>query len=207
MKKIILCVLTLSTAFQFSSCKKEEKKKVEKVAPVVKKEPSFSLQDAKSNIYWTAYKTTKKVPVRGKFTSVDITAGGVGKSIKEAVNNAEFAVPVSSLFTKNDARDFKIQKFFFSMMKNTKLLSGKLVLEDDTKGYADITMNGVTHKMPFTYVINGKQFKMEGVLDLKDWKAGAALASLNDACKDLHQGEDGVSKTWSDVAINISTLF
>ena len=32
-------------------------------------------------------------------------------------------------------------------MDNTKLLSGKLVLENDSIGYANIKMNGITEKV------------------------------------------------------------
>ena len=38
------------------------------------------------------------------------------------------------------------------------------------------------------------------------WDALEALASLNEACKVLHTGADGVSKTWEDVAITGSVL-
>ena len=34
------------------------------------------LNDANNSVEWTAYKTTEKVPVKGKFTKVDVTSGG-----------------------------------------------------------------------------------------------------------------------------------
>jgi hypothetical protein len=43
-------------------------------------------------------------------------------------------------------------------------------------------------------------------MDLKNWNALEALASLNKACEALHTGPDGVSKTWEDVAINASVF-
>jgi len=45
-------------------------------------------------------------------------------------------------------------------MENTKLLSGKLVIENDSLGYADITMNGITEKLTFSYLIDDKKFSM-----------------------------------------------
>jgi hypothetical protein len=92
-------------------------------------------------------------------------------------------------------------------MDNTKLLSGKLILVDDTNGFAEIKMNGITDKVPFTYSIIDKTFSLQATMDINKWNASAALESLNKVCYDLHKGADGVSKTWSDVALNISSTF
>jgi hypothetical protein len=40
-------------------------------------------------------------------------------------------------------------------------------------------------------------------MDITNWNPLDALASLNKVCEILHTGRDGVSKTWSDVALNI----
>lgn len=37
------------------------------------------------------------------------------------------------------------------------------------------------------------------------WNALEALAALNKVCFELHKGPDGVSKTWEEVAIEVST--
>ena len=79
--------------------------------------------------------------------------------------------------------------------------------QNDSLGYADLTMNGVSKKLPFNYSITDKTFTMDGVMKITDWSAEAALNSLNEACKDLHKGADGVSKTWDEVAINITSTF
>ncbi len=44
-------------------------------------------------------------------------------------------------------------------------------------------------------------------MNVNNWDAKNALTSLNNECKDLHKGTDGVSKTWEEVAINISSTF
>ncbi|OSY87928.1 hypothetical protein WH52_07750 [Tenacibaculum holothuriorum] len=210
MKKLAYYFSICFIAVQISSCKTEAKKEVTKDTEAPKTEVKtapYSLNNADNSINWTAYKTTDKAPVKGQFKKVNITSGGEGNSVKEAVNNAEFSVPVSSIFTKDTSRDFKIKKFFFGVMDKTQLLSGKLVLENDSIGYADLTMNGVTKKLPFNYTITGKIFNMTGVMKISDWNAEKALSSLNEACKDLHKGADGVSKTWDEVAINITSTF
>lgn len=201
--KSILFLLTLSLLIACGQDKKEKSDPYKKQ----KSDAAFVLKDATNSIQWTAYKTTEKVPVKGKFTKVSITAGGEGNSVKEAINNAEFSIPISSIFTSDSSRDYKIRKFFFGVMENTKLLSGQLVIENDSLGYANITMNGITNKLPFNYTIEGKAFSMQTKMDVLNWNAQNSIDSLNAICRDLHKGLDGVSKTWAEVAIDITSTF
>ncbi len=207
MKKLSTLVLMLLVAVQFTACKSDGKEEKKEAVVEKKSTAAYVLSDAKNAIQWTAYKTTEKVPVKGKFNKVEITSGGEGNSVKEAIHNASFSIPVSSIFTSDSGRDFKIRKFFFGIMNNPKLLSGKLIIENDSIGYADITMNGVTEKLPFNYTIEGKKFSMKTKMDVLNWNAKSSIDSLNAVCKDLHKGLDGVSKTWSGVAIDISSTF
>ena len=92
-------------------------------------------------------------------------------------------------------------------MDKTKLLSGKLVLENDSIGYANIKMNGITEKVSFLYRIKANAFSMNATMDVANWNALDAINSINTVCKELHKGLDGISKTWSEVAINISSDF
>ncbi|WP_299061757.1 YceI family protein [uncultured Polaribacter sp.] len=209
MKKIIITSLLFVVAFNLSSCKsnKKEKTPTETKIEVKKSTAAFSLKEADKNISFLAYKTTDKVAVGGQFKKVDIISGGEGNTIKEAINNTEFSVPVSSLFTKDTSRDYKIKKFFFGVMENTKLLSGKLVIENDSIGYTNLKMNGITEKVPFKYTLANNTFSMNATMDVSNWKALEALNSLNTVCKELHKGADGISKTWSEVTLNITTTF
>lgn len=199
MKKIIALVLVTVVTLQLSSCKKEVKKEVAPV--VVESKFTYSLKEAESNINFTAYKTTDKVPVKGLFKKIEITKAGEGNTVKEAVNGAEFKIPVSSIETNNSSRNFKIQKFFFDVMANTLGLTGKINITDATNGSVLFTMNEITKELPFTYTIVENTFVLNTVMDVTNWNGQAAIASLNTACKDLHKGADGVSKTWNDVAI------
>ncbi|MDX6746813.1 YceI family protein [Polaribacter sp. PL03] len=204
MKKVFILLLTISLSAGFTSCKSDKK---ETTATESEKKAAFSLKNATNEINFTAYKFTEKTPVGGQFRQVEITTGGSGNTIKEAINNAEFSIPVSSIFTKDSSRDYKIQKFFFGVMSNTKLLSGKLMIENDSIGSAMINMNGVSEKIPFKYTIVNNTFAMSATMDISNWKALDALASLNKVCEALHTGSDGISKTWSDVALNITSKF
>lgn len=203
MKKIVVSIiLVIAVSLSLVSCKSEAKKESkEQVAT------TFAVKYAQNDIKFTAYKTTDKVPVGGEFSKIEIVSGGTGNTVKEAINNAEFSIPISSLLTKNESRDYKIKTFFFGVMDKTELLSGKLTISDDSNGVAAIKMNGETQNVPFTYTIVDKTFNMQATIDVNQWNASAALASLNKVCEDLHKGADGVSVTWSEVALNITSTF
>ena len=62
-----------------------------------------------------------------------------------------------------------------------------------------ITMNGVTRNVPMRYSATESEIVAEGYVDLADFSALAAVASINKACYELHQG-----KTWQDVAIRFT---
>lgn len=210
MKSFKLLSFVLLFTFVFSACKSNENKPEEKENSQVatpKNTAPFAVMNADHNINFTAYKTTEKIGVGGAFKKVNVLAGGEGNSVKEAINNTQFSIPVSSIATQDSSRDYKIKKFFFGVMSETKLLSGKLMLTDDTTGIAKITMNGETKDVPFIYTIKDKVFNMQATIDVNNWNAGKALASLNKVCEVLHTGADGVSKTWSEVDLNIISSF
>ena len=70
-----------------------------------------------------------------------------------------------------------------------------------------LTLNDVTKQLEVTHSINEKKFMVKHTLNLEDFGALDAVASINEACYDLHKGPDGVSKTWSEVEISGSVLF
>lgn len=203
MKKTLLLSLLIVSAFSIISCGNDKKKEE------IKKEDSskntYSIEPSTTTINFTAYKTTDKVPVKGQFKKFSIENTKNGNSVKEALDGLKFSIPVSSLFTKDTIRDGKLKKFFFGTMENTTEIKGTLHFVNDTSGTADITMNGISQVLPITYVIDGQMASIEGIMNLDNWKAQAALEALNVVCFDLHKGSDGVSKTWSDVKIEVVT--
>ncbi|MFV0248412.1 MAG: YceI family protein [Tenacibaculum sp.] len=209
MKTLAFSLSIYIITFLAISCKKESKQEQQPKTKtsVEQKTVPFSLKNAKNLINWTAFKTTEKIPVKGQFKKVNIILGGEGNTAKEAINNTEFSIPVSSIFTQDNSRDYKIKKFFFGVMDKTELLSGNLVLENDSVGYSLISMNGVIKKLNFNYSLKNKAFNLKANMKISDWKAEKALESLNTACKDLHKGSDGISKAWDEVIIEVSSTF
>ena len=95
---------------------------------------------------------------------------------------------------------------FFGAMLDTAILKGTIKHANGSY-HASITMNGVTNDLPLDVTITEKRRgTLTGTMNLKDWNALDALASLNKVCFDLHKGADGVSKTWEDVAIKVETF-
>ena len=203
MKKIQVAALALLlvTAFSCKQAKKEENKTEE--APA-----TYSVVQDSTDVRFTAYKTTDKKPVGGTFTKVDLTYTA-GETPMETLDGMEFSIPVSSLFTNDttNTRDPKIIHFFFDKMMETQSIKGTFAFDADKKCSVKLTMNGMTTDLPMDYEItDDNHVNFSGTMDLKNWNALDALASLNKACEVLHTGPDGVSKTWEDVAIKASVL-
>ena len=202
MKKASIIILALTLIFAISC--KNEKKETEQKTEITSIKKYVVTAEATS-VEWTAYKTTEKKPVSGKFNVLNFEDKS-GDSALEALNNLSFSIPVSSIFSNKEERDAKLKKSFFEAMLDTEFLKGTLKQQNNSI-VASITMNGITHDLPLNLKItNERQVTMTGTMLLKSWNALDALESLNKACFDLHKGPDGVSKTWDDVAINISTF-
>jgi|TARA_R110002096_G_scaffold86220_2_gene198596 hypothetical protein len=202
--KLIALSLLLLANFSCNNANKSAETETEVVA-----ESNFTLVEDSTKVSFVAYKTTDKAPVGGQFTKINVTNFGEGATALEAMNGTKFSIPVSSLFT-NDAtgtRDPKILEFFFGVMENTELISGVFKVEGGNKCSIDVTLNGTTQNIPLEYsTVNDTQFIFDGVMELGDWNALDAVASINKACEALHTGKDGVSKTWSEVAVHAEVL-
>lgn len=200
--------LTLGLLFIVgSSCKEVKKDKERPLKEIVSE--NYTLVKDSTKVSFTAYKTSEKLPVGGKFMKINIKDSKNGATALEALNGTEFGIPVSSLFT-NDAtgtRDPKLLEFFFGAMQDTEIISGVFKTDADNKCSIDVTMNGETFDIPLEYVINTEtSITFNGTLNLEDWNALEAVNSINNACKELHTGKDGVSKTWTEVAVQAQVL-
>ncbi len=206
MKKVKLALLglILVVSYNCKDAKKENKEAVKEVSS-----EQFNLVKDSTKVSFTAYKTTDKLPVGGKFKKINITSSNSGATASEALNGIEFSIPVSSLFT-NDAtgvRDPKIVEFFFGVMENTELISGVFKMSSDDKASIDVTLNGKTENIALDTEKTGENtYTFKGVMNLENWDALAAVESINKACEILHTGPDGVSKTWSEVAVQAEVL-
>lgn len=202
MRKLVYLSAIALVLFGAQSCKKEKKTSEEPRA----EEAAYHVDASLSSLQWTAYKTTDKVPVKGTFKEVVVSKNKEGASPQDAVDGLEFKIPVSSIFTKDTIRDAKLVKFFFGVMENTLELRGTLRMGEEQKGMLSLNMNGISKDLDFDYRVAQDTVILNAVLDLDNWKAQAALESINAACIEMHKGPDGVSKTWNEVAIEARIL-
>jgi len=194
MKKFTVLTLALVMSMATISCKKEAKK-VEG--------PQFSVEPKTVTIKWTGYKTTSKIPVNGTFEILEVSNIKEAPTAVEALSGTKFSIPVSSLVSGDADRDSKLKQLFFGVMDATVSLTGTVNLNEDGTGNINLSMNGVSKEIPVTFTVKDQIVNLEGTLDIvNDFSAQAALESINTACLELHKGPDGVSKTWSEVAIS-----
>jgi hypothetical protein len=190
MKKILLALTLLYTMGNAGGC--------------------LLVQNKDINVSWKAYKTLGKIEVGGKFTAVTyVPASLEGKNFKELFVGSKVTIDTKGIDTGNADRDIKLVQFFFNKMSQGKIEGEIQSIKADpyTKGQPRtgvikvmITMNGKSLPIPMRYRYKKEHFEAEGAIDLGDFMALDALASINKSCYELHQG-----KTWRDVAIGFST--
>jgi len=165
--------------------------------------------DGDVDVTWKAYKTPAKIGVGGHFKSTDYKSTvPVAKNFRDLFIGSKVVIDVDSVDSNNPGRDDKLLKFFFNVMAGPDIkaeivdIKAQKVERGQPKiGVITIavTMNGITKKVPMNYRYVDKKLSASGTIDLFDFQGQTALASINKACFDLHQG-----KTWNDVAIGFS---
>lgn len=199
MKMKIYTLSALCLTLVLASCGGEE-------ADTAAKEKSekcfYSFNDEGFELNWTAYKTTGKVPVGGSFDQVTFSKSEA-EDPAEAIASIEFTINAGSVNSNAEDRDAKIAEHFFGTI-NTESIKGKVKSVDLSakKAVVMITMNGISVDVPGTMTLENDAFAFDAVIDVSSWNAMAGITALNTICKDLHTGTDGVSKLWSEVAIN-----
>ncbi len=203
MKKLFL-ILLITGLF---SCQNEKKhtQQTENKQDVIHKTQMWTMDADHSLIQWTAYKTTAKVPVKGEFKQFDITGVEPAVDMPSTLKHAQVDINIYSVFTSKEERDKKIIKYLFEKMGKAGKIHVKVKKVTDNQILADITMNNRTKEVPFDMDVDQKRgiVNLKGKIDLvKDFGAEKPLKLLNKACYKLHMGEDGISKTWSEVDLN-----
>lgn len=199
MKKLTVILLALVSLTACKQTKKETKSTTT--------ESSYQLDAETTIVNWTGYKFTNKKGVKGQFQKVNITNNNKAATIQEALTGVEVSIPISSVFSNNGVRDAKLKSLFFGFMDNTELLSAKVLSITGDNGIISFTMNNETHNLPFTLSNQGNTSYLKATIDINTWNAQKALTSLHKACELLHTGEDGISKTWNLVDIDVVLNF
>ncbi|MBI1305832.1 MAG: hypothetical protein GC181_04365 [Bacteroidetes bacterium] len=169
----------------------------------------YSVQEAYTNVEWTAYKTTARVPVKGSFKEFHISAPENAESITSVLTGLTFEIITSSSFSNEASRDAKIAQFFYGTLASSDKITGKIesVNGTDTGGVAmvAITLNDSTNIIEAPYSIKDNQVMLNAHIELEKWNAVKGIDALNKVCEMLHTGADGKSKLWSDVDVTVTS--
>lgn len=149
---------------------------------------------------WEAYKTPKKIGVKGVFDKI-VLETQKGSSVTNLLESLKGTIHTASVNSGNAGRDKTLtEEFFKHFVSETIQAKIAEVKGDEKEGtmVAEMTMNGITKKVPLHYGIENGKLKAAGYLDMFDFGLSKALISINMACYDLHSG-----KTWNDVAVSM----
>lgn len=166
---------------------------------------SYKVVSDKVNVNWKAYKTFAKLGVKGSFDKVQLTAPEKAKNLTELLSGLSVVIETSSVNTNNPERDETLTKMFFGKLAHPTLkasvVSTEISKEKPNEGTVSvlIDINGHSIQVPMSFRVENGHISAVGNIDLFDFKAEAALASINKSCYDLHKG-----KTWNDVEIGFA---
>ncbi len=193
-------VLLLTLAVLLSNCGGDAAKKEAKAQVC-----TYSYDNSKSVLEWTAFKFTERKGVTGTFNEIEVTGIASADDPKKMVESLEFSINTSTAETQNEERNGKIVKLFFGSMSSDKI-TGR-VKSLGSKGIASIilNMNNIEKIVNGSYTLIDGIFSFKAKIDVLNWNAGSGINALNEACKELHTGADGVSKLWSEVELSFTT--
>lgn len=160
---------------------------------------SVSYNPQGSTLNWTAFKTPKKVGVKGQFTNLVINSSK-SANVDELLAKATFEVETNSVSTNDKGRDAKIFQFFFKKMSKGTKITGKVVKVNPTNVDVEFSLNGATKVITLTKKYDETQntVTLNGELNVLDFGMKDNLASLTKACETLHEGV-----TWPDVTVEL----
>ncbi|HJD86621.1 MAG TPA: hypothetical protein K8W08_04040 [Empedobacter falsenii] len=206
MRKISKAIVCCMSLMLINCTNKSEEKVVEQhevKTEATLEEPTEIVEGVirKSGVEWTAYKTTEKVAVSGRFDVVLVKdAKEDGKTPQEVLEGANIIASVATLNSDQIDRDQKLKDILFGNMINTSEIKGQLHFREG-KTFLNLTLNNVSKEYEVKSSFDNKTFTIEADVDLMDFNTAKAMDALNQACLELHKGADGISKTWSEVHI------
>ncbi len=173
---------------------------------------TYKYDNDSSLLEWTAFKTNARKPVKGHFKDVKVTTKPSATTIQELIKNTSFTIDMFTVLTGDVARDKNLLENFFKKAVADGRISGTVTkVTGNENGTIDVKFTfsgGKVVMVPFTYTIDAKNrlvAKADSDILSFGWKD--AHKNIHEACKDLHKGEDGESKTWTDLTLNVTTVF
>lgn len=161
--------------------------------------------ETSTELEFTSFKTNAKVPVKGTFSMFTVN-GNEAEKAEDVIKSLEFTINTTSVETNDSGRNAKIALHFFGTLE-TPEITGKVTALDLDAGKATvmIEMHGISYDVEGTCSLENNKFTYDASIDVINWNAMSGIEALNEQCKDLHTGEDGVSKLWSQVDLHFAT--
>ncbi len=204
MKKATYIFASLILAVGLTSCGGGEEEVVDDSEENEVAEGTYSFNEGTTELEWTSYKTSDKVPVAGSFNEVEYTSSESADA-KEVLESLTFSINTASVETNNEERNGKIAEHFFGTINTDKIEGSVKSIGDDGKAVVTITMNGIDFDVEGDYTMEDTDFSFTSSIDVSSWNGVAGIDALNTVCKDLHTGADGVSKLWTEVGLSFKT--
>lgn len=160
---------------------------------------TYSVDNAQSQVSWTAFKTPKKVGVDGKFTKFQINAKAAQSEL-DLIKGATFTIDTTSVNTGNPGRDKTILNSFFKLDQKPITLAGQVISVNEKETKVLFDFNGTKKEITMKNTIADGKITLNATIDMMEVGLSKSFAAIHEACKALHEG-----KTWSDVFISVET--
>lgn len=169
----------------------------------------YKYDNLKSKVTWSGFKTSEKVKVSGEFVNFTTSSDGkVFDTISDIIDGATFKIDVASSASGDEARDANLKDAFFSILASDLSIDGRFEDVQDGKIVCYFNLADGEKKTVLNYTQEDSRIVLTGGFDLiTDLQADSAYNSIHQKCESLHTGADGVSKTWSEVEVNVSIPF
>ncbi len=220
MKRLFVLVVLSTFAFGSLACKKGKKSASGKTSPASRKAlkrgsatkgKTVTFDPKATKVGWTAYKYTRKAAVKGYFATFSATGATQGKTAHALLKAFSLRVDSASVKTGKPARDLNIATNFFKKFMGGPTINAKVVkVEGKNKGklHVELSIHKLTKTVVFDYTLSAAgKLEANATIDMVKFGLKGPFASIEKACKGLHRGKDGKSKTWTDVQLHLTTQF
>lgn len=158
-----------------------------------------------TSVSGTGFKYTNKTGVKAKFTDFNLLNKSSKSSVKELINNTKVSINLHSIDSGNTIRDTNLKKSLFKDLKNDSNVTIEVISHDEKIIYTNLNLNGSIVKVNFEYEIKDETLTATSTISATDFKLSNQLEMLQKLCHELHIGEDGISKTWTDFDLELVT--
>jgi len=153
-----------------------------------------------TKIMWTAFKTPKKVGVKGEFIRHSLNTHKSSSTLI-LIKGASFNIDTTSVNTGNPGRDKTIAKYFFKSNSKPLKIFGNVIGINSNTTRVLFDIDGRKKEILLRNKIEESKLTLEGSIDVIEFGLSDNLNAIHKACEKLHEG-----KTWSDVNIAIEAV-